>query len=141
MFVHETSVKVKTALEKYMDNLMYVSSPDIFRLNIHICVSGTTSTQTQLANHARSMVNKISPDDDLSVVAAKNRRNLPAESPKRVLYHNYYVGECQDMLFGVNLVDYATARGLPEGEIPRIVRLCIQEIDERGLTFEGIYRV
>jgi Rho GTPase-activating protein 12/27 len=110
-------------------------------LNIHICVSATTTTQTQLVNHARSMVHKISPDDDVSVVAAKNRRNLPLDSPKPVLYHNHYVGDCQDLLFGVNLVDYATARGLPDGEIPRIVRLCIQEIDERGLTFEGIYRV
>ena len=45
------------------------------------------------------------------------------------------------MIFGFNLQDYATARDLPEGEIPKIVRICIDEVDRRGLDAEGIYRV
>lgn len=52
-----------------------------------------------------------------------------------------YVGECRDLIFGVSLVDYATARGLPEGEVPKIIRICIQDIEQRGLDAEGIYRV
>jgi hypothetical protein len=51
------------------------------------------------------------------------------------------VGECNDLIFGVSLADYATARALLEGEIPKIVRICIREIDQRGLEAEGIYRV
>lgn len=45
------------------------------------------------------------------------------------------------MIFGFSLQDYATARDLPEGEIPKIVRICIEEVDRRGLDSEGIYRV
>ena len=45
------------------------------------------------------------------------------------------------MIFGFSLQDYATARDLPEGEIPKIVRICIEEVDRRGLDAEGIYRV
>ena len=51
------------------------------------------------------------------------------------------MGECNDLIFGFSLVDYATANGLPEGSIPKIVRICIEEIDKRGLETEGIYRV
>ncbi|KAG6866016.1 hypothetical protein C0991_009424 [Blastosporella zonata] len=39
------------------------------------------------------------------------------------------------------LVDYSTAKGLQDGEVPKIIRICIQEIDRRGLESEGIYRV
>ena len=45
------------------------------------------------------------------------------------------------MIFGFSLQDYATARDLPEGEIPKIVKICIEEADKRGLDAEGIYRV
>lgn len=58
-----------------------------------------------------------------------------------MLYHNYHVGDCPDLCFGVALVDYATSRNLPEGETPKIVQLCIAEIEKRGLDTEGIYRV
>jgi hypothetical protein len=37
-------------------------------------------------------------------------------------------------------VDYATAKGLPDGAVPKIIRICIEEIDKRGLESEGIYR-
>lgn len=86
-------------------------------------------------------MSKISPDRDVSVIAAKIARTLPSEIPPPILYCNYYVGDCKDFIFGVSLVDYATARNLPEGEVPKIVRLCIREIDQRGLNSEGIYRV
>jgi hypothetical protein len=39
------------------------------------------------------------------------------------------------------LVDYATAKSLQDGDIPKIIRICIREIDQRGLESEGIYRV
>lgn len=68
-------------------------------------------------------------------------RFLNGAAPKRVLYTNYYVGDCMDLIFGVGLVDYATSRGLSDGEVPKIVRICINEVDRRGLNSEGIYRV
>lgn len=68
-------------------------------------------------------------------------RLLAAATPGPQYYQNYYVGECCDLIFGVSLVDYATTKGLADGEIPKIVRLCIREIEDRGLDAEGIYRV
>jgi len=50
------------------------------------------------------------------------------------------VGECRDLAFGLSLTDYAAARSLPDGAIPKVLRLCIDEVDARGLTVEGIYR-
>ncbi|KAF8557363.1 RhoGAP-domain-containing protein [Imleria badia] len=123
-FIGDYSGTVKTILEKYTDNM-----------------TATTTTQTQLSEHARSMVTKISSEKDVSLVTTHIPRALTSLIPKPVLYYNYNVGECNDLIFGVTLVDYATSRGLGEIEIPKIVRICIQEIDERGLESEGIYRV
>jgi len=44
------------------------------------------------------------------------------------------------MLFGVSLVDYVSSRALKDGELPKIVALCIAEVEARGLKTEGIYR-
>lgn len=98
-------------------------------------------TQTQLSEHTRSMVTKVSPEKDVSLVSTHIPRALTSLIPKPIFYYNYNVGECSDLIFGVSLVDYATSRGLGETEIPKIVRICIQEVDERGLESEGIYRV
>ena len=87
------------------------------------------------------MVEKIAPQRDSAAIAENIPRMLAAATPKPVYYYNYNVGECKDLIFGVSLVDYATARGLPDGEIPKIVRICIQDIEQRGLDAEGIYRV
>ncbi|KAF8446335.1 hypothetical protein L210DRAFT_3610805 [Boletus edulis BED1] len=123
-FIRDYSGTVKSVLDKYTDNM-----------------TATTITQTQLSEHARSMVAKISPEKDVSLVTTLIPRALASLIPKPICYYNYNVGECGDLIFGVSLVDYATSRGLGETEIPKIVRICIQEIDERGLESEGIYRV
>jgi len=98
-------------------------------------------TQTQLSEHARSVIKKISPEKDLSLAANQIPRSLASLVPKPILYYNYNVGECNDLIFGVSLVDYATSRGLSETEIPRIVQLCVDELNKRGLETEGVYRV
>ncbi|KAJ7225904.1 hypothetical protein GGX14DRAFT_422836 [Mycena pura] len=124
MFVHESSATVKQVLEKYADNM-----------------TATSTTQTQLSAHARSIVDKISPEADISKLVAYIPRSLASAIPDRILYQNGYVGDCQDLIFGFSLVDYATAHNLPEGEAPKIVQICVREIDKRGLESEGIYRV
>ena len=87
------------------------------------------------------MVEKISPQRDSAALASNIPRLIAAITPKPVYYYNYNVGECKDLIFGVSLVDYATARGLSDGDIPKIIRICIEDIDKRGLDAEGIYRV
>ncbi|TFK93518.1 RhoGAP-domain-containing protein [Polyporus arcularius HHB13444] len=123
-FVRESSDSLRKVLEVYSDSL-----------------TAAAATQTQLCEHGRRMVEKISPNRDSAAIAARIPRLLAATTPKPIYYYNYNVGECKDLIFGVSLVDYATARGQLEGDIPKIVRICIEDIDRRGLDAEGIYRV
>lgn len=94
-----------------------------------------------MAEHAITYIEKISPEKDVSLLTSTIPRLLNLATPKPQYYQNYSVGECRDLIFGVSLVDYATAKGLADGEIPKIVRICIREIEQRGLEAEGIYRV
>ena len=89
----------------------------------------------------RSNVEKISPEKDVAKLKTNIPRSLASAIPDPILYEHGLVGECNDLIFGFSLVDYATAKALPEGSVPKIVRICIDEIDKRGLESEGIYRV
>ncbi|KAJ4499121.1 hypothetical protein C8R41DRAFT_85507 [Lentinula lateritia] len=124
MFVEECSTTVKAALERYTDNM-----------------TATTTTQTQLSSHARGVVNKISPEKDKNRFMSYIPRSLASAIPDPILYQHGQVGECHDLAFGFSLLDYATTKNLPESEVPKIVKVCIAEIDKRGLDAEGIYRV
>lgn len=101
----------------------------------------TSTTVAHLASHAQGYVSHISPQKEISFLTTLKPRYIKQSTPRRTLYTNYYVGDCNDLIFGVSLVDYATSRGLQEGDIPKLVRICIQEVDKRGLNSEGIYRV
>jgi len=122
-FVSEGTETVKKVLVTYADNMI-----------------ATYTTQNYLASHARSAVEKISAETDTCLLAASLRRSLALSIPPATLYYNYHVGECQDLIFGVSLADYATARS-SENDVPKILRICIDEIDKRGLDAEGIYRI
>ncbi|KXN81114.1 Rho GTPase-activating protein 27 [Leucoagaricus sp. SymC.cos] len=124
MFVSESAAFLKKTLEKYTDNMI-----------------ATNTTLTQLSKHARGIVDKISSEKDTVRLVANTRRSLASAIPDPILYEHGQVGPCNDLIFGFGLGDYATAKGLREGEIPKIVRICIAEIDNRGLESEGIYRV
>ncbi|KAG5648266.1 hypothetical protein DXG03_006225 [Asterophora parasitica] len=124
MFVEDSSIIVKKALKRYTDNM-----------------TATSTTQTQLSSHARSLVENISPEKDVAKLKAYIPRSLASAIPEPILYQHGLVGSCSDLIFGFSLVDYATAKGLQDGEVPKIIRICIQEIDRRGLESEGIYRV
>lgn len=94
-----------------------------------------------MSTHARSVVDKISPEVDISKLTAYIPRSLASAIPDRILYQNGHVGECNDLIFGFSLLDYAVSHNLQEGEAPKIVQICLKEIDQRGLESEGIYRV
>ncbi|XP_006454596.1 hypothetical protein AGABI2DRAFT_182564 [Agaricus bisporus var. bisporus H97] len=123
MFAEESATLIQKTLEKYADNMI-----------------ATSTTQTQLSKHAREAVEKISSKADGERLAAHASRSLACAIPDPILYEHGQVGSCNDLIFGLSLGDYATAKNLGEGEIPKIVRICIAEIDKRGLDSEGIYR-
>ncbi|KAI0252694.1 hypothetical protein BJV78DRAFT_331476 [Lactifluus subvellereus] len=122
-FIFEGTGTIKKVLVTYADTMI-----------------ATYATQNCLAIHARSAVEKVSGETDTSILGASLRRSLALSIPQPTLYYNYHVGECQDLIFGVTLVDYATARA-SENEVPKTLRICIDEVDKRGLDAEGIYRV
>ncbi|KAH9057750.1 hypothetical protein EDB87DRAFT_1832895 [Lactarius vividus] len=117
----ETTETVKKVLVKYADT------------TVTIC-----TMHNDLATDARSAVENISAETDTSILVASLRSSLALSIPPRTLYHNYDVGECPDLVFGLSLADYATARGV-QNDLPKILRLCIEEVEKRGLEAEGIY--
>lgn len=143
LFVEECSAVIKQVLTKYSDNAACV----LVNVLLSCCSlittyhSATYTTETQLCAHGRSIVEKVSPEKDKLRLTATIPRSLAAAMTDPVLYEHGFVGECNDLIFGFGLVDYAFTKGLPDNEIPRIVRICIREIDKRGLDCEGIYRV
>uniref|UniRef100_D8PRV3 Rho-GAP domain-containing protein n=1 Tax=Schizophyllum commune (strain H4-8 / FGSC 9210) TaxID=578458 RepID=D8PRV3_SCHCM len=124
MFIADTSSTVKVVLARYTDNLI-----------------ATTTTETQITTHAKPMVDKISPERDVQRMTSFIPRAIASATPEQVHYEHGLQGVCSDLIFGISLTDYATGKNIRDGEIPRIVRLCIEEIDKRGLDAEGIYRV
>ncbi|KAK7694250.1 hypothetical protein QCA50_001430 [Cerrena zonata] len=106
-----------------------------------VVITATATSQKQMCERIAMFVDGINPERDAKSVSMHIPQLLAAASPKPQYYYNYSVGECRDLIFGVSLVDYATSRGLQDGEIPKIVKLCLKEIEERGMDAEGIYRV
>ncbi|KZV76944.1 RhoGAP-domain-containing protein [Peniophora sp. CONT] len=137
--------RVKTLQAGYnsLETLFYEASATVKRalLSYTDSVLATTTTQSALASHARSAIEKVNPKRDQQLLAAPIPQLFKAAVPQPQFYHNFEVGVCKDLTFGINLSDYASARGLPEGEIPRVLAVCIAEVDARGLDVEGIYRI
>ncbi|KAF8592006.1 RhoGAP-domain-containing protein [Ramaria rubella] len=123
-FIFESADTTKRVLTKYADSIV-----------------ATSSTLLQLTEHIEPMINAILPSEDAAILTAMIPRAMARDIPKPVLYYNYTVGECRDLIFGVALVDYATAHNLPEGAVPKVVKLCVKEVEARGMDTEGIYRV
>jgi hypothetical protein len=86
------------------------------------------------------VIENISAENDSSVLFAALQPSLATTIPRPIFYDNYHVGECPDLVFGRRLVDYATAQG-SEDHVPKILRVCIKEVNRRGLEVTGIYRV
>ncbi|PWN44996.1 RhoGAP-domain-containing protein [Ceraceosorus guamensis] len=65
-----------------------------------------------------------------------------------IAYHNYFHGECKDLIFGTSLIDYAFSRaqhsapvlGPARVEPPLVVTKCIDFVEAHALEQPGIYR-
>lgn len=108
-------------------------------LNAHPC-SKACSAHSKLAMDAQPVVEKVSPENDSSVFSTSLQRSPALLIPRPIFYYNYHVGECPDLVFGRNLVQYATSRG-SEDDVPKIIRICVEEVNRRGLDAERIYMV
>ncbi|KAG8831371.1 hypothetical protein FRC17_003252 [Serendipita sp. 399] len=122
--VLETSELMIKIVERYADNL-----------------TATNATGSQVSTGLHGLAHQIHPSQDLQHLRQLTSKTLAAAIPKPILYQNFQVGECKDMIFGISLVDYASSRGLRDHELPKIVSLCVADIEARGLRTEGVYRL
>ena len=65
------------------------------------------------------------------------RRGLSFSIPPPTFYRSYCLGSHSGLVFGVPLVDLAT----DEDKVPKVLRMCIEEVEKRGLNTIRIYSV
>ena len=73
-------------------------------------------------------------------LAASLRRAFSFSVPPVTFFRNFRVVGHSDAIFGVTLADYATSRD-KEDEVPKIIRVCMEEVEKRGLNISRIYSV
>jgi hypothetical protein len=65
------------------------------------------------------------------------RRAISFSTPPLVIYRNFHPGGYSNLIFGDPLVDH----GVTEDKVPKVMRMCIDEVEKRGLDIDGIYYV
>ena len=89
-----------------------------------------------LANRTKEGVVVALAGTDTSNLKAKFRVDLSYTIPPLTLYnHKYRPGAY--LIFGFPLVDVTTS----EDNVPKVMRMCIDEIEKRGLNTKNIYSV
>ncbi|KAI9453197.1 hypothetical protein BJY52DRAFT_1189751 [Lactarius psammicola] len=111
---------VKDALVKYMDGM------------VTACAK-----HDNLAMNTRTEVEKVLAGTDAPDLRASFRRSFSFSIPLPTFYRNYRPGAYSDLIFGVPLVDVETN----EDNVPRLVRMCTEEVEKRGLNTKQIYSV
>ncbi|KAF8259142.1 hypothetical protein EI94DRAFT_589570 [Lactarius quietus] len=111
---------VKDALVKYTDSMV-----------------SACAMSDDLAKNARAEVAKALAGNDTSDLRASFHRTLSFSIPPLTLYRNCRPGAYSDLIFGVPMVDVETN----EDNVPKVIRMCIDEVEKRGLYTKGIYSV
>jgi hypothetical protein len=65
------------------------------------------------------------------------RQAISFSTPPLTLYRNYRPGGYSSLIFGVSLVDL----GMNGDKVPKVIRMCIDEVEKRGLNIDNIYSV
>ncbi|KAI9455781.1 hypothetical protein BJY52DRAFT_622458 [Lactarius psammicola] len=112
---------IKDTLVKYVDGMI-----------------SSCGKHTYLAINTRSEVGKALASPDTHDLAASFRRSLAFSTPPVTFYRNFRVGGYSDAIFGVTLADYASSRDR-EDIVPKIIRVCTEEVEKRGLSANKIY--
>ena len=74
---------------------------------------------------------------DMFDLKASFRQALSFSIPSLTLYRNYCSDGYSNLIFGVPLV----ALGMNEEKVPKVMRMCIEEVEKRGLDIDKIYAV
>ncbi|KAH8989332.1 Rho GTPase activation protein [Lactarius hatsudake] len=100
-------------------------------------MDGLTTAFTKRGNLATSTgaeVEKALTGTDTSGLRASLGHALSLSIPPLTLYCNYRPDAYSDLIFGVPLVNLTT-------DLPKVIRMCIKEVEKRGLDTHKIYSV
>ena len=89
-----------------------------------------------LGKCTREEVKEALAGTDASGLKASFGRALSFAIPPLTLYSNYRPAY-SDLIFGVPLVNFATNHG----DVPKAIRMCMEEVEKRGLDTHKIYSV
>ena len=90
-----------------------------------------------LAKSTKAEVKKALAGIDTADLKASFRRALSFSIPPLILYRNYRLGAYSNIVFGVPLVDVTSN----EEKVPKVMRMCIEEVEKRGLNTHKIYNL
>lgn len=108
----------------------------IFKEPKTIC-STASKTYHDLAIDTRPGVEKALNGSDDSELKISFRRALSLSVPPVTLYRNYRSGGYSNLTFGLPLVDPTSN----QYDVPNVIRMCIAEVEKRGLKANKIYSV
>ena len=87
--------------------------------------------------NAKAGVENVLDGTDTSDLRASFHRALSYSKPPLTLCSNYRPSGDSNLIFGVPLVEEMTG----ENRVPKVVRMCIEEVQKRGLNTPRIYKV
>jgi hypothetical protein len=92
------------------------------------------STEVEVENTLDGTDADTSDDSDLKV---SFRRAISFSTPPPVLYRSNHPGGYSNLIFGDPLVEH----GVNKEKVPKLMRMCIDEVEKRRLNDDGIYWV
>ena len=132
---------IKEVLAKYMDGMMSVRFSPIDPLwdlrEFNTAGSTTCAKCDDLAVNTKAGVENALGRADTSDLRASFRRALSFSIPPLTLYRNYRPDGYLKLNFGVPLMDHE----MNEDNVPKVMRMCIEEIEKRGLNTKKILQV
>ena len=99
--------------------------------------STTHAKYDDLSKNATADVKKALAETDTSDLKASFHQALSFSIPPLTLYRNYRPGSYSKLIFGVPLGEVTT----DANNVPKVIRMCIEEIESRGLDTKEIYPV
>jgi hypothetical protein len=87
--------------------------------------------------NARATVEKVFDGTDTSGLRASFGHAFSLSIPPLTLYCNYRPEPYSELIFGVPLLNPATS----QDNVPKVIRMCIKEVEKRGLDTHKIYSV
>ncbi|KAN0140318.1 Rho GTPase activation protein, partial [Lactarius tabidus] len=95
----------------------------------------TCANHNHIAKSTEAEVENSLGGTETSDMKVSSRRVSSFYTPPLVLYRTHHPGGYSNLIFGDPLVDH----GVTEDKVPKVMRMCINEVEKRGLDVDDIY--